>query len=58
MEYNPKVKLIMRILYPMRKIIKKMDAIRVVHQINSVLQMEEIARRKNGRSGIDNNAVV
>lgn len=43
-EYNPKIKWLIRILYPMRKILAKLDNIGVIHQVNSVLQMEEICR--------------
>lgn len=42
--YNPKVKWLIKILYPMRKIFSKLDNIGVIHQVNSVLQMEEICR--------------
>lgn len=45
-EYNPKVKWLIMLLYPIRKILIKMDRIRLVHQLNSVLRMEEICRNE------------
>lgn len=51
-EYNPKYKWIIKILYVFRKILQKFDNIRIVHKINGVLKMEEIVRQqeknKNG----------
>ena len=44
--YNPKVKTAIRILYPIRKFLMAGDAIGGIHQINSVLRMEEIVRGK------------
>ena len=43
-QYNPKVKLIVQVLYPFRKLLRKLDKISIVHQINAVLFMEELAR--------------
>lgn len=42
--YNPKVKWIIKILYPFRKFLKKFDDIRILHQVNSVLNMEAVCR--------------
>lgn len=43
--YNPKIKWAIKLLYPIRRWLEKMDAIDMVHQINSVLKMEELSRR-------------
>ncbi len=56
--YNPKLKFAIQILYPIRKIFLVGDKIGLIHQINSVFRMEEIARGKNGEPGINNNAIV
>ena len=56
--YNPKLKLIIKILYPIRKILLAVDKIGLIHQINSVLHMEEMVRENDGMLGINNNAVV
>lgn len=56
--YNPKYELVIKTLYPIRKILLAGDKIGLIHQINSVLHMEEIARGNNGKSGINNNAIV
>ncbi|MBQ5320181.1 MAG: hypothetical protein J6K17_13900 [Oscillospiraceae bacterium] len=45
-EYNPKIKVIIKILYKFRKLLMKMDKITLIHQINAVLKMEEIIREK------------
>ena len=42
--YNPKVKWIITVLYPFRKLLHRFDDIGFVHQINSVLYMEELYR--------------
>lgn len=42
--YNPKIKWAVQCLYPLRKILKKLDGIRFVHKINAILKMEEIIR--------------
>ena len=44
--YNPKVKWIIKMLYPFRKVLFKFDNINKVHQINGILKMENIVRRK------------
>jgi hypothetical protein len=45
-EYNPKLKWAVRLIYPMRRILLKMDGIGKIHQLNAVLRMEEMARGK------------
>lgn len=42
--YNPKIKWLIKLLYPVRGLLKNFDEIKIVHQINSVLKMEEICR--------------
>lgn len=42
--YNPKVKWLINLVYPFRKILFKIDKIRIVHQVNSILKMEELVR--------------
>lgn len=44
--YNPRIAWVVRMLYPFRLLLKKIDGIGVVHQINGVLKMEEICRGK------------
>lgn len=44
-EYNPVVKPFVKILYPFRKLIKKLDFNTRIHEVISVLNMEEIARQ-------------
>ena len=45
MEYNSIIKPIVNLLYPFRKVIKKVDSNVMIHQIISILTMEEIARQ-------------
>ena len=45
--YNPKYKIIIKILYPFRKLLRKLDNVRVIHNINGVMKMEEIKRSTN-----------
>ena len=40
--YNPRVKWLIKLLYPFRKILIKLDGIGAIHQVNAVLRMEEI----------------
>ena len=42
--YNPKIKWIVKCLYPIRKILLFFDREIHIHQVNSLLRMEEIAR--------------
>lgn len=44
--YNPKIAWAVEMLYPMRKIFLKLDNIGMVHLLNSVFHMEEIARNQ------------
>ena len=44
--YNPKVEWIIKILFVFRKVLLKLDTIKIVHQINGVLRMEEIRREE------------
>lgn len=43
-KYNPKVSWLIKIIYPFRKLLLKFDFKKIVHNINSVLKMEEIIR--------------
>ena len=43
-EYNPKYKWIIKLIYPFRRIIKCFDDIGIVHKVNGILAMEEIVR--------------
>lgn len=45
-EYNPKIKWIIKVLFPLRGFLKLFDGIGFVHQINGVLKMEEIVREQ------------
>lgn len=45
--YNPKIRWIVRLLYPFRRLLCKLDSIRPVHKVNAVLKMETICRAKN-----------
>ena len=40
--YNPRVKWLIKLLYPFRKILIKLDGIGAIHQVNAVLRMEGI----------------
>lgn len=42
--YRKDVNLFIKLVYPFRSILKRLDNITTVHQLNSVLRMEEIAR--------------
>ncbi len=43
-EYNNKIKFAIKILFPFRKLLYYLDNITLVHQLNSLLKLEEIAR--------------
>ena len=45
--YNPNVKWIIMLMYPIRNFLLKLNGIGIIHQLNSVLRMEEIARKNN-----------
>ena len=42
--YHPRIRLFVKMLYPFRKILRRLDGIRLIHNINGVLLMEEISR--------------
>lgn len=42
--YNPKIAWAVKMLYPFKNILKKMDGNGIIHQINGVLKMEGIYR--------------
>lgn len=44
-KYNPKVGWLIKMLYPFKRILLKVDGIRIVHLVNAVLKMEEIVRK-------------
>lgn len=44
--YNPKIKWLIKLLFPVRKCLLKLDMLGMVHQINSVLKMEALVREK------------
>lgn len=44
-QYNPRVKWMIKLLFPLRKVLASLDGIGIFHSINSVLKMEEICRR-------------
>lgn len=43
-EYNPKIKVFVKLIYPFRKILRVFDGIGFVHKINGVIKMEEVVR--------------
>ncbi len=43
-QYNPKIKWLIKLLFPLRKTLASFDGIGRIHSINSVLKMEEICR--------------
>lgn len=43
--YNPKIKWIVKIAYPFRKLLKLFDSITLIHQVNSLMILEDIVRR-------------
>lgn len=45
-EYNPKIKPVIKFLYIFRKLLAKLDKITRVHQINAVLLMEELVKEQ------------
>lgn len=46
MKYNPNIRFAITIIYPLRKLLKKLNGISIVHSINAVMKMEEL-RREN-----------
>lgn len=45
LKYSPRIAWVVKILFPFRKMLEKLDFIKIVHAINGVLKMEEIARQ-------------
>ena len=43
-KYNPKIEWLIKMLFPLRRVLMKLDEIGFVHSINAVLRMEEICR--------------
>ena len=50
-EYRPIIRIIINMLYPFRKIYIKFDGIKLMHLINSILKMEECARKDKKIAG-------
>ena len=50
-EYRPGVNVLIKVLFPFRKIFEKFDKITLVHQLNGVLKMEEIIRKSGENLG-------
>lgn len=46
-KYKPKIQLIVKCLFPFRKLLKIFDGVGIVHQINSILKMEEISKSQD-----------
>lgn len=42
--YNPQIRWVIKLLFPIRKLLKQFDGVGIIHQINAVLLMEEINR--------------
>lgn len=45
--YNPKIKWVVNLLYPFRRLLKAFNRFKLVHVVNAVLKMEEICRSGN-----------
>lgn len=45
--YNPKIKWIIKMAFPFRRILMKWDRLSLVHNLNVILKMEEITRQTN-----------
>ncbi|MBP5455851.1 MAG: hypothetical protein J6Y37_05080 [Paludibacteraceae bacterium] len=43
--YNPKVRWVINLIYPFRRILECLDGIKLMHQINAVMIMESIVRK-------------
>lgn len=46
-EYRPKIRWIVKCLFPFRNLLKKCDGIGAVHKVSSILKMEEISRQSD-----------
>ena len=44
--YNPKIKWVIKLLYPFRKLLRMFDRFGFVHKINAILMMEQLVREK------------
>lgn len=42
--YNPRIKWMIKLIYPVKKVLLKLDEIGIIHQVNSILKMEELVR--------------
>ncbi len=42
--YRKDIGIIIKLIYPFRNLLMKLDNITAIHQVNGVLKMEEIAR--------------
>lgn len=42
--YNPRIKWLIKLLYPVRRVLLKFDEVGIIHQANSILYMEELVR--------------
>lgn len=42
--YRPGIRAVVKLLYPFRKLLLKLDSVGLIHQVNGVLKMEEIVR--------------
>ena len=42
--YNPRLRWLIHLIYPIRKLLAKMDKIGIIHSLNSLLKMDEICR--------------
>lgn len=45
-QYNPRIKWLIKLLFPLRKILLVFDGIGMIHSINGVLKMEEVCCKK------------
>ncbi|MBE6941079.1 MAG: hypothetical protein E7455_02165 [Ruminococcaceae bacterium] len=45
-DYKPKIRWLIGLLYPFRKLFIKLDGIGIIHQMNAILKMEEIHRKE------------
>lgn len=44
--YHPRIKWVIRMLYPCKKLLQYFDSVKIVHNLNAVIKMEEIVREK------------
>ena len=42
--YRPKIKWCVKLLFPFRKLLHRFDEIGIIHQVNSILKMEELVK--------------